>query len=157
MPRRLCNLRPSKDAIFGDFSEDASLPIVSYTAKGPPVLFVLSPAPTAVGGAIIITAPFAASQKAIVSYSVEVDTSVIGTQNDVTASIFDGLQTNAIDTYHHTIGNTAQESQSQATISWTLEVPGNGLARTFGVALSTTDGLQVPMNGCRGVVLIVPG
>jgi hypothetical protein len=155
--QRLVNRRPSKDSIYGDFGGEGNPLTPSYTANGPSSPFVVPVPPTAVPGVTIITAPFAASQKAIISYSVEVDTSTVGTQQDVTISIFDGTPGTPIDTYHQTIGNSTVETNSRATISWTLEVPGTGGARTFGVAVSTPGGLVVPVNGARGVVAIVNG
>jgi hypothetical protein len=135
------------------------LPLPTYTSRGPVAPQALTGVATAVGGVSITTAAFGPTQKAIVTVSVELDT-VAGVQDNVTLSIFDGVPAGGIDTYHQTAGNSAVDVLGAFnTVSWTLEIVGNGLARTFGLAVSevTPGNVTIPINGCRAVIQIVDG
>lgn len=133
------------------------VPPPTYTAKGPVAPQALTGAFVAIGGASVTTAPFTALQKAIISCSVTMSATA-GTQDNVTTQIFDGVATTPIDTFEQTVGNSAVDIlPGFETWSWTLEVPGNGAARTFGLAAMevTPGGVIVPINRCRTVVAIV--
>lgn len=135
------------------------VPPPTYTAKGPVAPQALTGAFVAIGGASVTTAPFTALQKAIISCSVTMSATA-GTQDNVTTQIFDGVATTPIDTFEQTVGNSAVDVLTGfETWSWTLEVPGNGLARTFGLAaMEVSPGaVVVPALRCRTVVQIVDG
>lgn len=135
------------------------VPPPTYTAKGPVAPQALTGAFVAIGGASVTTAPFTALQKAIITCSVTMSATA-GTQDNVTTQIFDGVATTPIDTFEQTVGNSAVDVLTGfETWSWTTEVVGNGLARTFGLAaLEVSPGaVIVPTNRCRTVVAIVDG
>lgn len=137
----------------------AFVPPPTYTARGPSAPQAITGSPVAVGTSSITTAAFSAAQKAIVTYSVQVNTTA-GQQDDNTLSIFDGVAGNPIDTFAQTCGNSNVDlNPAHNTISWTLEIVGNGSARTFGLAVSGANpgNCTIPTNGCRGVVQIVDG
>jgi hypothetical protein len=154
--RRLVQTRASKISTFVDPSYDtAGGTPPTYTALGGPM--TLSAVQTAVPAASIVTAPIRLGQKAIITYSVELDIAA-GDETEVTLKIFDGVASNGIDTFHQTVGISGGEGTVQATVSWTTEVAGDGLAHTYGLSVSDPASLvTIPAFGCRGVVQIVNG
>jgi hypothetical protein len=135
------------------------LPPPTYTAKGPPAPQTFTNAGfTAVTGASITTAPFSASQKAIVAFSAVVFNSA-STEATADIEIFDGVVGTPIDSFEQHIDEVTEGTFDYQVISWTLEVPGNGSARTFGLALTSidTNTITINANRCRGTVQIVDG
>lgn len=130
----------------------------AYTAQGGGQN--LTQTPTAVAGASITTAPFTASQKAIITYATQFN-SAAGLADDVTISIFDGVASSPMHTWQQTCGDTARDTTPWFnTVSVTMEVLGNGSARTFGLAVSQTNAgtlVSIPVVGSVGVVQIVNG
>lgn len=156
MSRRVINTKSNKVATFLIESTLPDQNPPTYTARGGP--FTLTATPTAVPGASVTTAAFSAAQKAIITCSVELDIPTLADVTEVTMSIFDGIAAVAIDTFRQTVGVGAGEGAGTETVSWTLEVVGNGAARTFGLAVSDPATLTtIPANGCRTVVQIVNG
>jgi hypothetical protein len=155
--RRLAGTRQAKGGQWGDFSEETAPSPPTYNANGPFAPQALTALPTAVAGTTIITAPFKASQKAIITYSVELDTTTTGVKNTAVLSIFDGTPATPIDGFSQTVGATGDGANAEQVVSWTTQVAGNGLSRTFGLAVSSAGALQVDTNSCRGVVQIVDG
>jgi hypothetical protein len=155
--RRLAGTRQSKGGQWGDFSEETAPPPPTFTAIGPFSPQALTPAPTAVTGTTIITAPIKPSQKAIITYSVELDTTSTGVKNTAVLSIFDGTPATPIDSFSQTVGTTGDGANAEQVVSWTTEVVGTGTARTFGLAVSSAGALQIDINSCRAVVQIVDG
>lgn len=160
MPRRLeRGGRLRHGGVFGADDVGQGLGPPTYTAKGPteaPQL--LTGSFVAVANAIVTTAPFTAQQKAIITTSVQLNAGA-GVQDTAALQIFDGVATVGIDSFQQTVGNQAEEIAEFETVSWTTEVVGNGLARTFGLAVeeNVPGDISVPPNGCRIVVQIVDG
>lgn len=137
----------------------APFPILpSYTAQGGGQN--LTQVPTAVLGASMITAPFSASQKAIITFATEFDTAA-GLEDDVTISIFDGVAGSPMHTWHQTCGSSSRDTTDWFnTVAVTMEVIGDGSARTFGLAVSQTNAgtvVSIPNFGCVGTVQILNG
>lgn len=135
----------------------SELPPPTYTAKGPPAPQTFTNGGlTVVTGAAITTAPFSASQKAIVTFSAVVF-NIASAEATADLVIFDGAPGFPIDSFEQHIDLVTEGVFDFQVISWTLEVPGNGLARTFGLAITTIDAATVTINTnrCRSVVQIV--
>jgi len=131
-------------------------PPPTYTAKGTTPQ-ALTGSFVAIAGASVTTAPFTALQKAIISCSLTMSAAA-GTQDNVAMQIFDGVATTQIDGFSQTVGNSAVDDlPGLSTVSWTLEAPGNGLARTFGIAAGEVAPGVVTVNVARTVVAIVDG
>jgi hypothetical protein len=136
-----------------------AVPPPTYTAKGPPAPQTFTNAGfTAVTGTSITTAPFSASQKAIVTFSAVVF-NIASTEATADIEIFDGVVGTPIDSFEQHIDLVTEGVFDFQVISWTLEVPGNGLARTFGLAITSidTNTITINTNRCRAVVQIVDG
>jgi hypothetical protein len=136
-------------------------PPPTYTAKGPAAPQVFTNAGlTAVNNSSITTAPFSASQKAIITYTVELTNTTAGANAQANFGIFDGVAASQIDVWHEAlVPAAAGETTDHRTVTVVTEVLGNGGARTFGLSIVANDAnnLTVPTNGCRGVVQIVDG
>jgi hypothetical protein len=156
MSRRVINTRSHSVATFLTESVQPDENEVSYTAKGGTL--TLTPTTTAVPGASVTTAPFAATQFAIITITVEFDIGS-GSEDEVTFGIFDAVASNQIDTWHETVGISGGEGTVQVTTTVTTRVAGNGSARTFGLSASeiSTGLVAVPAGGCRTVVQVVNG
>jgi hypothetical protein len=136
-------------------------PPPTYTAKGPAAPQTFTNAGlVAVNGASITTAPFSASQKAIITYSAVLHNSGAGAPAQTLCAIFDGTAAVTIDVFEQDLdtGDTT-ENIDHEVVSWTVEVVGNGLARTFGMSVETltANNATIEINRCRGVVQIVDG
>lgn len=143
-------------AFLGGGGEN-ELPPPTYTAKGPPAPQTFTNAGfTAVTGASITTAAFSSNQKAIVTFSAVVFNAA-STEATANLEIFDGVVGTPIDSFEQHIDQTTEGVFDYQVISWMLEIPGNGLARTFGLAITSidTNAITVNANRCRTVVQIV--
>lgn len=137
----------------------AEVPPPTYTAKGPPAPQAFTNSGfTAVTGAAITTAPFSASQKAIITYSATIFNAA-STEATANIMIFDGSPGTPIDSFEQHIDLVTEGVFDYQVISWTVEVVGNGSARTFDLAIESIDTNTIDMNAnrCRGVVQIVDG
>ena len=132
---------------------------ISYTVKGPAAPQAVTVTPTFVTNSTIVTAPVGATQKLIISYSVEFQQTA-GTQCNATLSISQDTAGNVIDTYRQTLGNSGIDVNPEFnTVSWTLEVNGDGAGHTYGLAVSVDVGgnTTIQTNRCRGVIDVVNG
>lgn len=154
--RRLIQTKSAKISTFVDPSyDDGGGSPPSYFVEGGP--YSLTATPTAVPGSSVTTAAFSASQYAVITCSVELDIAA-GDETEVTLHIFDGVATNAIMTFHQTVGISGGEGTVQASLSWTVRVVGNGGARTFGLSVSDPASLvTIPASGEATVVQILNG
>jgi hypothetical protein len=132
---------------------------ISYTVRGPIAPQAVTVTPTFVNNATIVTAPVGATQKLIITYSVEFQQTA-GTQANATMSISVDTAGNVVDTYRQTLGNSGIDVNPEFnTVSWTLEINGDGLAHTYGLAVSVDVGGNTTIQSakCRGVINVVDG
>ena len=129
----------------------------SYTAKGPSAGQTVTVSPTFVNQASITTGVVLATQKLIISYSAYFQQTA-GTQANLTLGIGQDVVGTILDAFKQTLGSSAVDvNPGFNTVSWTLEIPGDNTAHTYGLVVSVDVGgnTTMPIGACRGVIRVV--